>query len=114
MTFDLFLRLYQEAKSYDNLDMYIMERGWQDWMDDYQKSSESADASAIVSVLTDIYDMANGGVNDLCEKAGIGMKSLANLMQVPYPTMQRWKASGIPERDKMMIAFAIVNNKTHS
>lgn len=34
ITYDLFTKLYGEAKTYDSLELYISERGWQDWMDD--------------------------------------------------------------------------------
>ena len=35
ITYDLFTKLYGEAKTYDSLELYISERGWQDWMDDF-------------------------------------------------------------------------------
>ena len=31
--FELFTRLYSEAKQYDDIDLFTSERGWQDWMD---------------------------------------------------------------------------------
>ena len=36
MDFILFNRLYCEAKEYENLEMFIAERGWQEWMDNYK------------------------------------------------------------------------------
>lgn len=105
MKFDTFKKLYTEAKEYDNLEMYISERGWQEWMDSY------ADANDITSVLTDIYTMSNGGVEELCFVSRMKMKALANMVELPYTTIQRWKAAEIPERDKMLIAFAILSNK---
>ena len=33
--FDLFTRLYSEAKQYDDVDLFTSERGWQDWMDNF-------------------------------------------------------------------------------
>ena len=33
--FELFTRLYSEAKQYDDIDLFTSERGWQDWMDNF-------------------------------------------------------------------------------
>lgn len=35
MLYEVFVRIYKEGKEYDNEEMYIAERGWQDWMDRY-------------------------------------------------------------------------------
>lgn len=106
MKFDIFKRLYSEAREYDDLSMYLSERGWQEWMDEY------TDVNDITAVLTDIYTLSNGGVDDFCNVSRMQMTALANMVCVKYRTIQRWKKdSEIPERDKLLIAFAIINNK---
>ena len=32
MTYTLFSRLFREADNYNDVEMYIAERGWQDWI----------------------------------------------------------------------------------
>ena len=56
MKFELFSRLYDEAMQYKDADMFVAERGWQDWMDEYASRS---DANAVSDILFAIHDLAH-------------------------------------------------------
>ena len=49
ITYDLFTKLYGEAKTYDSLELYISERGWQDWMDNFN-------IETVTAILRKIYE----------------------------------------------------------
>ena len=53
MKFQLYSKLYQEALTYDDVDMYIGERGWQEWMDDYGEDN----VQLITSILKSIFNL---------------------------------------------------------
>lgn len=101
MDFFTFKKLYECAKNC-TVEEFIMSP-WDDWMN-------GVDSKKVESILRNVHKMANGSVSDICEVSGKSMKSLSDDMSVPYATVQRWKSSGIPERDKMMIAFAVLSN----
>ena len=47
--FELFTRLYSEAKQYDDIDLFTSERGWQDWMDNFS-------TQVVIFILNKIYE----------------------------------------------------------
>lgn len=57
----IFSKLYREAKEYQSLDMYIGERGFEEWMEPYFNGS---DAKNVVQILTDIYNMSKMNLSE--------------------------------------------------
>lgn len=86
MKFETYVRLYEEAKEYTDIEMYVMERGWQeDWM------RGLADADEIVSLLKSIYDISNNGIKAVLSKYK-SLKQVSALYNIPYSTVQKWKS----------------------
>ena len=79
--FNTFRALYAEAKNYDSEGKYIMERGWQEWMNGLD------DADEIASMLRKIYGMANGGFSEIVSQYK-NMKKMCNFFSIPYSTAQ--------------------------
>ena len=84
MKYPIFARLYGEAREYERLDMYIAERGYQDWMDDFPEEELS-------SILTEIYNISNKSTAEtikeymeMCKNSSVGE------LGIPYRTLQNW------------------------
>lgn len=102
MKFELFKELYDEALGTASLDLYIAERGWQDWMEEY-KSDEVAD------ILNHIYYLAN---NPLKETRKTSRAEFSRQYNIPIRTLQDWDLGNrnAPEYVKMLIDFAQFTN----
>lgn len=85
MNYNIFATLFNEAREYNNFEMYLSERGWQDWMNDY------ADSDEIVSVMEEIYALGKKStaeiVKDYKEMCG---HSILGECEIPYRTLQNW------------------------
>nr|DAE11548.1 MAG TPA: clp gene regulator [Myoviridae sp. ct4tH12] len=103
--FDMFIRLYDEAKSYNNLDMYIMERGWQEWMDDLEPGT-------VAEVLKYIYSIAKDGFLELLNHYET-LRKVSDRFGIPYSTLQRWKSgiTDVPEYTLLMMAYITIINQ---
>lgn len=83
ISFIIFTRLYNEAKDYEDVDYYIAERGWQEWMENF-------DPDTIVKILNEIYGMAKEGVKKPQKQLGICRSELAMRFQIPLRTLENW------------------------
>ncbi len=111
MRFNDFKMHYSEAKEYNNFEMYLMERGWQSWMESYC-TEDDYNANMLVDIMTFIYKASNGGIKELCDAAGIKMTQLSHIANIPYRTIQRWASgeSEYPEHVKLLVSYAIFGN----
>lgn len=109
--FNDFKMLYSEAKEYNNFEMYLMERGWQSWMESYC-TEDDYNANMLVDIMAFIYKASNGGIKELCDAAGIKMIQLSHIANIPYRTIQRWASgeSEYPEHVKLLVSYAIFSN----
>lgn len=103
--FEIFASLYREAKEYTDIDLYTMERGWQDWMNDL------ANAEEIIDMLKKIYDIANHGIDAVLSRYR-SLKQVSVLYGIPYSTVQKWHSGAIvpPEYTVMMLAYITMQN----
>ena len=110
MKFSLFMKLYNEALEVD-LDHYIADRGWEDWMDKYvaDKNAAFVDTTKIAAILNRIYDLAHMGIKELREDMGITVKAFSQLFEIPYRTIQGWEYENhrTPEYTLHLIAYAL-------
>ena len=83
MEYKLFNRLYNEALSYNEFEMYVAERGWQDWMEGYS-------ADEIVAILQEIYSLAYCSVGEL--KKGMSRVEFGRNYGIPIRTLEDWDA----------------------
>lgn len=80
MKFELFKQLYSEALEYEELDMFIAERGWQKWMEQFDPSP----------ALTEIFTLANSTLQETRERLGISRASFARMYDIPLNTLEKW------------------------
>ncbi len=108
MTYKVFSKLYDEALEYNDIDLYISERGWQDWMDDY--AAEDGDVTKITNILTNIYDMSDMDIGHIRDKTGLSINKFASLYNIPPRTLQDWiyNKNRTPDYVKKLIAYTLI------
>lgn len=107
MIFELFSRLYDETKDYTSRDMYIGERGWQDWMD------VCADKGVDVGqLLTRIWDIAHMDIKALRGAMELSQGGMAKLYGIPKRTIENWEAgvNAPPPYLVKLLAYTVVGN----
>ena len=98
MKFELFKELYSESLESTTLEFFIAERGWQDWMEEYQPG-EAAD------ILSRIYYLAN---NPLKETREVSRAEFSRRYSIPVRTLEGWDAEErtAPAYVKLLLDYA--------
>ena len=102
MKFNLFKQLYSEALEEDTtLELFIAERGWQEWMEEYS-------ADDVVNILTNIYYLAN---NPLKDTRKVSRAEFSRQYNIPNRNLQDGELGNRtpPIYVKMLIDFAQFN-----
>lgn len=87
MKYETFAKLYMEARCMygkDDLEMYIAERGWQDWMDWY-------DENQIAKLLREIYKMAHMDIKSIRANMNKTRAEFSREYFIPLRTLQNWE-----------------------
>jgi len=107
MKYSLFGGLFQEAKNYGDVDMYIAERGWQEWMDDYG-------ADKIADILSTIYKLAHSSVKEMRESEGLSRAEFCRIYLKKVRTVEEWDSGNNPvsESERMLMAYTFFNGRT--
>ncbi|MGT2930195.1 hypothetical protein ACVR1G_08220 [Streptococcus dentasini] len=103
MKFKLFKQLYSEALEEGiTLELYIAERGWQKWMDDYNPQE-------VADMLTKIYTLAN---NSLKDTRNMSRAEFSREYSIPIRTLEDWDLGKRipPVYIKLLLDFAQFNN----
>lgn len=102
MTYKLFLSLYTEALGYVDADMYVAERGWQDWMDEYPSEK-------LGPLMQEIFFLANSDLKTIREKRGYSRAAFARLFNIPVRSLEDWDAERrkMPDYVKTLICYAL-------
>lgn len=106
MTFKIFKELYGEALEAANLDHYIMERGWQEWMNEMQ-------IDTVTAVLKKTYELAKASNKwEAVKSCFPSLKALSDYVGVPYSTLQKWSIGVSKPTDYMllMLSFIVIND----
>ena len=99
ITYDLFTKLYGEAKTYDSLELYIQERGWQDWMDDF-------DIETVTAILKKIYEYSIESLQDIRTKLNYSRIGLSRAYYIPLRTLENWdNKQNMPEYVEVLIKY---------
>lgn len=98
MKYCLFAQLYNEAKEYNNIDMYIGERGWQSWMDTIEEDK-------IVTTLNKIFELSKKSTAEIVkEYKNLNKESTLGDCGIPYRTLQNWSL-GVREPSPYVICL---------
>ena len=105
--FDTYRNLYAEARQYEDIDRYIMERGWQSWMDGI------GDADQIADLLRAVYAISRGGIDGILSVEGGKLTEFCQRYCLPYSTAQKWKLKGTApaEHTLLLLGYAVICNK---
>lgn len=108
MTYKLFLTLYSEAIGYTDVDMFIGERGWQDWMDDYPTEK-------LGPLMQEIYFLANTDLKTVREQYGYSRAAFARSFNIPIRSLEDWDAERrkMPDYVKALICYALFESNEH-
>lgn len=102
INYPTFTGLYRQAQQEDSLDMYINERGWQDWMSD--------NTDEVVTLLTTIHEIARSDFSALRKLLNIPQASMIALYCIPRRTLQSWESGERvpPDHVKMLMSYAVI------
>lgn len=101
MKFSLFKSLYSEAMGYDDFELYVSERGWQDWMNEY-------DSDRIADTLETIYYLAKHSLSEVREKIGMSRRAFSAWSGIPSRTLENWDANINRKTDYMDVFTAFI------
>ncbi len=99
MKYQLFLRLYSEAKEYQDVDFYVAERGWQDWMEKFDEDKVSA-------ILHAIYDIAQLNARGIRDRLGLTQSEMAKAYYIPSSSLQNWEYGNSEHKNYMLYLLA--------
>ncbi len=110
MKFELFSELYNEALQYSDPDMYVSERGWQEWMDEY---SQDNDVSVVADILHNIYDLSRMDIKQMRASLGLTFRAFSELYSIPSRTVQDWEygKNKAPEYVRKFVSYTILLRK---
>lgn len=103
MLYEIFLRLYAEGKEYDNEELYIGDRGWQEWMEQYTDEE-------VADLLNLIYRVAKMGMREM--RGGLTRMEFCQKYRIPFSSVRNWE-NGVreaPEYVQSMIAYVLFND----
>ncbi|MBO0445539.1 hypothetical protein JZO78_04215 [Enterococcus ureilyticus] len=100
MKFELFVTLYNEALEYKNVDMYIADRGWQDWMENFPEDK-------LGGILKAIYTLADQSIKEMREERGISRARFSRSYDIKLRTLENWDSGTNTTQPytKMLIAY---------
>lgn len=99
MDYLLFVSLYNEALSYNDVDMYVAERGWQSWLDEYPDEK-------LGPILQKIFDLAHGSLADNRETS---RAQFSRDYSIPLRTLEDWDSGRrlAPDYVKSLIDYTL-------
>lgn len=103
INYSTFVKLYNEAEREKSLDMYVAERGWQDWMGEN-------DASEIAVFLEAIHTIARSDVIELRKMLGTSQIEMIRTFNIPRRTLQSWESGEreMPEHVRKLLSYAVI------
>lgn len=97
-----FVSLFADALEVTDYDMYIGERGWQEWMNDF-------DLDTIVKTLDLVRDISVKSFQELRKETGLSQVRMASAYGITRRTIENWE-SGIrvpPDHDRLLLSYVI-------
>lgn len=84
LDYTIFADLYDEAKGYTDIDLYVTERGWQSWMDNFQ-------IEEVIKILHIIYPISKMTMADIRKAFGYSSRAvMSRKHKIPIRTLENW------------------------
>lgn len=98
---DLFNKLWKDALSQPDKELYIAEYGYPDWFDEI-----SEDPEEITAILGNIHDVANMTIKEMVKRSGFSQAGFAEHFCIPKRTVESWCMGerSCPDYVRLMIA----------
>lgn len=102
MEYSLFLKLHNEAMTYGEVEMFIAERGWEDWMEEYPEER-------LGGLLKSIYGLANSDLKTNRELVGLNREQFCSMYDIPVSTVGKWDRGEreMPKYVKRLIDYVL-------
>lgn len=101
MTYTTFYQLFGEALESSSTDLFVAERGWQDWMD----TEMGGDSDAVMDTLQHIYRVAHMTVAEIRATTGLTQVKFGERFCIPRRTIQNWELrNNCPDYIRLMMA----------
>lgn len=99
-----FVRLYNEAAQEENLDIYIAERGWQDWMGTEDNTEE------VISLLQTIHGAVRSDFTQLRNILKLSPFEMMRKYDIPNRTRQHWERGEREPADhvRKLLSYAVI------
>lgn len=105
MLYEVFIRLFNEAKESDNQELFVAERGYQDWMENYEMEE-------VIKILDIIFKIAHMDLRQMRELTGWSRTYMSQMYMIPLRTLEHWEGGDASPSDYVigLISYAIFNN----
>lgn len=106
MTYTQFHEIVLSLPDCADLDHFIAERGWQEWMETYP-------ADRIIEILTAVWGMRDNPIKGIKQAAKHTNDSLSRAYGIPRRTVEDWArgARECPEYTSAMLAYCVFADK---
>lgn len=82
---DLFNKLWKDALSQPDKELFVSEYGYPEWFDEI-----SEDPDVVVDTLGNIHNVASMSVKDMVKKSGMSQAKFAEKFCIPKRTVESW------------------------
>lgn len=103
INYKTFTKLYKEASDYNDLDYYIAERGWEQWMDPFEENPE-----IIINIISLIYQYSRESIKDIRKRLGYSRAQFSRTYQIPLRTLENWDVKhNLPVYTEIIIKYTL-------
>ena len=105
LDYETYVQLFLEAEEYDNYEMYVAERGWQEWMNAFESEPDS-----ISHILKAVYSLRTMSLQDMRSAAGIPSRvAMSRSYRIPLRTQENWDTedSTILQHTLLLVSYTI-------
>lgn len=95
----LFADLYDEALQYNDCELYIAERGWQEWMDKFQSNE-------IILILESIFELSKKNITDIREMMDVSRAEFSRMLKIPLRSVENWELGQTKPSDYLISLIA--------
>lgn len=110
MTYNVFRQLLSEANEYNDFDLYIAERGWQEWMAEY--ADDDGNGYNILHILETIYSLKDNPIKKLLSITGLSQQRFATAYGIPTRSIENWSGQQrtAPQYVTTMLSYCVMSD----
>lgn len=107
MKYTLFVQLFKEGLEYASEEMFIAERGWQEWMDQFE------DVEEVTFILKKIFYYTSRDLRKIREDLKLSRINFSRTYDIPLRTVEAWEygTTKMSNYDRMFISYTFFMNE---